>query len=261
MLPNWVKLNLVDLGKGDAFQATFDINPFEDLTFEIASDKLIDTIYDSKKSVYLGLSGGMDSEYICKKLIARNAIFTPVIVKHNFNKLEIEYANHFCYVNDLKPVIIELSDRDLLLEYKNIVDMIGSCTGPGTIPAIFAMKQFHKDDIFILGTNLFGDGKASPTEVYLAVHDFYVELYDYNTVHFFIHNEQITFSMLKQASLFDRTDYFKTRLYDIPYRPKMPFDVNAPLIREAKRLNKIYYNAVYEFEYVELLKKFNERLL
>jgi hypothetical protein len=72
-----------------------------------------------EKPIYLGLSGGLDSEIIAKSFLSTGVKFKPLIVEyknkdHILNEHDTFYAKKFCTNNNLDPLIIDLDFNELI---------------------------------------------------------------------------------------------------------------------------------------------------
>jgi hypothetical protein len=72
-------------------------------------------------TVYVSLSGGLDSEFILAVLLSLGMKATPVIMKTKYNHPETAYAFKFCEKNNLTPVIIDL-DYDEFIKSGEMLD-------------------------------------------------------------------------------------------------------------------------------------------
>jgi hypothetical protein len=71
-----------------------------------------------EKSIYLGLSGGIDSEIIARLFIQEKVKFTPLILEYYhdrtiINEHDIQYAKRFCQENNITPLIHRVSVQKL----------------------------------------------------------------------------------------------------------------------------------------------------
>lgn len=72
------------------------------------------------RPIYVGMSGGIDSEVIAKIFLKEKVEFTPLIVEytHNgvvINEHDIRYAKDFCRENNLTPVIHTVTAQHLMM--------------------------------------------------------------------------------------------------------------------------------------------------
>jgi len=65
-------------------------------------------------TMYVSLSGGLDSEFVLAVLLSLKMDVTPVIMRTQYNHPEISYAFKFCEKNNLTPVIFDLDYDDFV---------------------------------------------------------------------------------------------------------------------------------------------------
>ena len=82
------------------------------ISFEQACDQVAQEIYSQHKNLYLGLSGGSDSENVANVLVRNKIPFTPVIV--DYNHLESQkyvyeswYARYWCKQHNIEPFVVK----------------------------------------------------------------------------------------------------------------------------------------------------------
>lgn len=85
------------------------------MDFDRACDKAAGEIYDSYKNLYLGLSGGSDSEYVATCLHRNGIPFTPLILNYNQatskdQYYETWYALRWCRLHNVQPTVIDIND-------------------------------------------------------------------------------------------------------------------------------------------------------
>ena len=74
-----------------------------------AIDHTVNKLIENYSTLYVCLSGGIDSEFVANCLLERNVPFTPVIVDYNYNGAEVWYAYYWCYRNKITPKIFKLT--------------------------------------------------------------------------------------------------------------------------------------------------------
>lgn len=75
-----------------------------------------------ERPIYLGLSGGIDSEIIAKLFIQEGVKFTPLILEYHYggkviNEHDIQYAKKFCENNKIEPLIHHVRVDKLLMMF------------------------------------------------------------------------------------------------------------------------------------------------
>ena len=113
----WIHSNVKDRYK-DKF-LSFDIKlnpkPFKPLSFYDAASVAIKKIADDYNGrLWVSLSGGMDSEFVLKIGLENKVPITPVIVQTSGNAEETLWALRFCKDVNIMPVVLKISDRELM---------------------------------------------------------------------------------------------------------------------------------------------------
>ena len=85
------------------------------INFDLACDIAAGEIYDTHKDLYLGLSGGADSEYVANCFYRNRIPFTPVILQYNLATsndqiYESWYAKQWCRQHNVEPLIVNIDD-------------------------------------------------------------------------------------------------------------------------------------------------------
>jgi hypothetical protein len=236
----WIHSNVKDRYK-DKF-LSFDIKlnpkPFKPLSFYDAASVAIKKIADDYNGrLWVSLSGGMDSEFVLKIGLENKVPITPVIVQTSGNAEETLWALRFCKDVNIMPVVLKISDRELMaLWYKQIYCPIlgrGFNWGP-TLKVIEYAKQQG-------GYVVTGD--CPPTsdnqieyldmplsnELHLAEWDFYAaELFNQPGA-LFTYTEQCFYGFTKNVDLNLSTQRAKAKLYDVKIRTKMKADYSDVL--------------------------------
>jgi len=78
------------------------------------------------KPIIVALSGGIDSEVVCRSFLRAGIDFSVLTIKHknNSNEHDITYAEHFCKTFNIKQTIID-GDPFILFGNDNIENYIG----------------------------------------------------------------------------------------------------------------------------------------
>jgi hypothetical protein len=217
---HWMRTN-VDRLKNDKmlkFDVTLNPYEFDAVPFEEASFNVVKLIAEKNKPIYIGLSGGMDSEYVAKSFIRCGIDFVPVLVLNEGNTLEAQYAIHFCKQHNLALKIIDTNEKQLFELYYNLIFRRLGGNGINSTRGILAANYAKQNGgIFVLSEHILDEGA-------LGVYDwdFYNDsIFDQELIqYFFLYTPQIVYSILKA---YDHTDMqeFKFNLYQIPFRPKI----------------------------------------
>jgi hypothetical protein len=173
----------------------------------------------------------MDSEFVLK-CFGNSAI--AIIVDTPGNKLELTYAYHYCKENNIEPVVIKTTEKDMITTYYENIFKKFNGNGIDLTAAIFSGKYALKNDgVLVVGDHLY-DG--------LNEWDFYNDVLigeNYN-LQFFLWTPEIAKAMknewekfkilndIKDIDLLDKHanchQEFKYNLYNIPFRPKLKYN-------------------------------------
>ena len=90
---NWLTTNIYNRLNDPSCDFNIEINPhpFKKMDFQSAVDHTIEEITNKYSNLYLGLSGGYDSDFVMHAFCDRNVSITPIIVRCN-NEKENRYA-------------------------------------------------------------------------------------------------------------------------------------------------------------------------
>lgn len=226
---------------------------FVSKTFENSIKLEIKRIKNRYSSIYIGLSGGINSEFIFLKFIEYKIKFKVVIVETTGNQQEIQYAINLCKKFNIIPELIRLSDIDYLRIYNEEVLQKLHGYGLYAIHSLIACKYAKdRNSVLITGTNMFsydiGKQKIVPT---LFEWDFYNECligrnYSYN---FLIRSVEMISSSLHEINntptcLFD--------LYKMEPRQIFPYNFSQGFYKLVEDLNsRVSRNAEYSYVLAE----------
>jgi hypothetical protein len=213
---NWLKTNIAERLTNPAvdFKVWHNVEEVRNDDWETA---LFDTVTDFSwisKKLYIPLSGGMDSEFVFESL--KHLYPTPIIVDTPGNKLESAYAFHYCRQNNLKPVVIEKTEAEMLsIYYSDIFTKLNGC-GVNSVAVLIA-SRFAEDQggVAVIGEHGYEDNNEW---------DFYNDalIHEDNSIYFFMWTPELVQAMRNEYEGDDHQE-FKHRLYGIPFRPKIKY--------------------------------------
>lgn len=225
-MKHWITTNIADRLKNSKcdFEVFINKTSFEKINFEKAADNVALSIADEK--IFVGFSGGYDSEFIIRCLHKNKIPFTPVLIDLEGLEAERSYAHKVLRELKIEATILKLSTSDFLsLYYEKIYKTINGTAWPS---AQYLACQYAHDNngIFVDGGHILGDGDdlVSAQNFYLPEWDFYCHALFPKTkiCNFFIHTAQIAYATLAAIEDSDLTwaDY-KERVFKLRYRPKV----------------------------------------
>ena len=230
---NWLTSNLKNrfIDKNCDLKIIINQSTYQKMSFENSVFKTINELQQIGKPIYIGLSGGLDSEFVVRKFVECKVDFKPLIISHYWYKNELTNAYNVCKELNLTPVVLEKSSKQLIECYKNeIIDKLNSFAF-GSIPQIECLKYvLEKNGIFVKSEHAVGDDINKKTCVEFNEWDFFNECLIENapSYDFFMYNREICYSMIKAISDVD-SQTFKCNLYGLPYREKIVGDYEISL--------------------------------
>ena len=145
-------------------------------------------------------------------------------------------------------------------------DKIISISGYGdnsTATYIAAQYAENNGGIFVMAEHLIDDQENGSILIGANEWDFYNDylIGQHNTHYFFNYTPSIAYAMVSEIGE-ENAQEFKTRLYDIAFRPKMIYqysDKYKEALRKLKRIKPLTHNPNYSFgepkKFLELMRK------
>lgn len=258
---NWFRTSLNN--PLENFKVEFKPYPFRLDTFYNNAVKTLKLINEKYDNLYLGLSGGLDSEFVMKIAMENDIKITPVIVISPFNTIERDYAIYFCKTNQIKFEIFNLDEKTFIeamikkiynRNFHNYFNALNLC-----------LADFVKSKGGVLLTG-FGDPfevLSYPTNmsevITFAEWDFYLDYYDSDHPNcFFTYTPELLYSFINEIDYNLPLQEAKANLYKLNFRPKIDY---SPVI--VKKIfsslptinNNLHY---FKIEKTTILKQFSK---
>ena len=219
----WYTHNLKDRLTNPTLDFEMKLTPtkFKVMSFEEAGNYTAKKIAELGVPLYLALSGGADSEGALLCLHRNNVSVKPIIVRTEGNKEESAFAFHICRALDIVPIVIDLSNEDILALFKFSSKKLNS-NGIYCIPN-FVCSTLAKSNggVLILGNHLADESMDGVWNAYMYEWDFYTNtLINPGDIDFFIHTPEIAYAMVAAMDGSDPHE-FKSKLYGTTFRPKI----------------------------------------
>lgn len=237
---NWFNTNIRDKLTNINFELKlqWNLKPFKKMRFHEAADYTAKLIAkQTNKPIYIGLSGGYDSEYTLSTFMRNNIKVIPLIVTCDGNQTETAYAFHFCRINNLEPKVLHMSDKDLLRVY--LRDIVGKMRAKATnmVATVYACDHVTSmNGIFISSDHLFTDGfetVQSNDAFCVAEHDDYLYALfpETEALQFFMYTPELCQSMIESLTTEDLTwPEAKWELYGLTFRPKIKYKYSDKIL-------------------------------
>jgi len=245
---NWIKTNFLYRRKDlyTPFRAVLDFRYLDtSISYEDAISLAVNDIKDY--DLYLGLSGGADSEYVARVLLQHGVPFTPLISVSELNLEEAKHAYDFCkqYSLPLKTFKVDKEQH-----IKNFATVLKDLRGTGLADSIiFPLHAYVKErnGTYITGAaSIAGneDSNGHWTNFGLWEHTFYSDFYqnDKFEIPFLFYSPEIVYQTLLKVIEINqgqRTSKIKTSIYRTPWRRKY---LHKALLysNEIRRLKAMY---------------------
>lgn len=245
---NWYTLKF-DGSTEDKFEMLFDSKLARPMTWQDASDYTAQKIAENYSNLYLGLSGGLDSEYVANVFLRNNIPFTPVIICLP-QSIEHDYALKWCRDHNIKPKVVEfeLDDRRLYPEIARLVKALNFYSNGCVVNSWLTNWVIEQGGHLVTG---------EPTLGQRYYHRPITELMDVWWIQF---TSQLVFPdydhpgaflsytpeiFLSQALHLDTTlddAESRSKLHNIPYRPKLRYPVeiiSRPRLLDIIKIHKL----------------------
>jgi hypothetical protein len=229
-----------------------------------AVDNVVQLLVDHNKPIYIGLSGGIDSEFVCTAFEQRNISYIPVIVDTPGNQVEVRYAYDYCTKWSRDPVVLNKTAGDMLRIYYQKILL--QCHGYGdNSMATYIVGEYAKENngIYIMAEHLIDEKRSGGFNAGCNEWDFYNDLLlgvD-NTHYFFNYTPEISAAMIREFPDHDDVQKSKSEFYQLDYRPKMKYafdSVYQKTQNDLRRTKYLTHNPHYIFgsrdEYLKMLE-------
>jgi len=229
MIDNWLTTNLKErfANKDLDFDVYFKPYAFKKMSLWDASTYTINLIAEKYKNLFVSLSGGYDSEFVLRVCIDNKVPVTPIIVITNFNEVETSLALNFCKVNNIEPIVVKPTDREIIkLWYEYVYAIQGR--GRHSSPILKSLQIAEQHDGWLL------TGDCPPTsdehidELDRPMHNsFHLAEWDFYASELFGHpggllgySVECMYAFLNELDTKLSTQKAKSKLYGLNFRNK-----------------------------------------
>jgi|694.fasta_scaffold14001_12 hypothetical protein len=225
---NWLTTNLSHRCTNPKLNFLVDICPYpvKILNFDDECNITAKIIANFNKKIYIGLSGGIDSEFVCEVFLKNKIDFIPIIVCYDGNEEERAYAFKYCKEKQIKPIIIEITEKQIVNCIWNTLVKKFNGIGIYSVGAIIAAEYAENNNgIFVEAEHFIGDGleEIQDFKYYIPEWDFYTSvLFPKKVFLFFLYRLELCHAMIKTIDI-KHNDWmtYKHIVYNRPLRPKM----------------------------------------
>ena len=238
---NWLSSNIKSRLQDSflPFDVTITKYSYDVVSFETASINIARKIQNMNKPIYVGYSGGADSEYVVKLFNTLKIPFTSITVKGPGNFYEFEYAaNLYRELPEVNKHIIEISERDYVINYIHVTKNM-NFSAPNFILSYVAAKYAKSQNgIYITGDNILDVGydENNMMLVGFCEWDYYYDalIDDALTLPFFQYDLPIVKAVIDKMDTSELST-FKSKLYKTSFRPKLYSHYKNKKIRDLIR--------------------------
>ena len=224
---NWINDNLTKSGLISDYDIKFNLYPFKPLKFHDAAQKTAIKISEKYKNLYVGLSGGIDSEYVLVCFHKLKIPIIPLIILCEGNEEETKYAFKICKKLNIIPKVITCSDIEILDICISFIYKKMNGVGFESATKIFAAQYVKNNNgTLVCGGHIVGDGDAliKNSEYAMIEWDSY-DLADYgDEIGFFTYTPELTYSMISGNTLDGENmswKEYKSKLFELEMRQKI----------------------------------------
>jgi hypothetical protein len=235
------------------------------MSFQDAADYTAKLIGQTYNNIYLGLSGGLDSEFAAEALYRNGVPFTPIIAALPQDQ-DHYYALYWCQCRSITPVVVTFTENDprLVNEATKAVYKLKQKTNLTSVNLYLEKYVRALGGQFLTGDSPLLQHTEGFNQAAGPVFDLYWLVYTSNFVdpnstaqHFLLYTPELLLAAAKEIDYRVSDSVGKTKLYNIPYRPKnyrpvMPIDeaTEKNIIRHAvadrySRLNNAEWHKDY----------------
>jgi hypothetical protein len=228
-LNNWLESNFLDIaaGKSNLFQVQFHPYKFTPMKFDEAAEYTAKLISFLPGPLYLGLTGGSDSEFVARTLVKFNIPFEPIIVASGANFMDVMYAVRLCDELKLKPIKVTVTQNELLRYYRKHIAPANS-DGLTHVHQMLAVEKAKE----LNGTIILGETHVydpEPRRAVVKAFKFLPDLIYDRVIPFYYYTLELTYAEMKAVTKFDDAQSYKAWMRQTSirskYKPKYNEDV------------------------------------
>ena len=234
---SWLSHNLDErlIDKSVPFRCEFSYYPFTPINFHDAADRITNMLGEEYDKRFLSFSGGIDSEYVLRCFVRNKIDITPIIVISPVNRIEVYDALLTCKELSVKPVVIKVTEEDLIrCYYTNIVCKLNA-TGIGSASTLLAGRYARENG----GCNITGEHPITDDDRTISIDDFMVyndALIDVHSgINFYCYTVEMLHAMITQFKLPFMEN--KHKLYQLQYRKKQYYRFSSNNMKVIGKIN------------------------
>ena len=226
---NWINDNFTPSGLISDYDVKFNLYPFKPLKFHAAAEQAAMKISKKYQNLYVGLSGGIDSEYVLMCFHKLNIAIIPLIILCEGNEQESKYAFKICEKLNIIPKVITCSNEDILDICVNFIcKKLNGIGFESATRAYSANYVMNNNGTLVCGEHIIGDGNTLIRDSEYAMNEWdgYDSAHFGDQIGFFTYTPELTYSMISGNTL-DGEDMswkeYKSKLFGLELRDKIHY--------------------------------------
>ncbi len=212
---------------------TFNHVSVEDMNFQDAANDAAIKFSQRYSNIYIGLSGGADSEFVAEVFLRNKIPFTP-IVSSVPDSPEHMFALEWCKKNSINPIFIEFKYDDIRLVKKSFLASRAIKQKCNITTVVMYLSEYVQElgGVLLTGesplfrhTNGYYDAAGDILDIHSNV--FYPKLWKPSLpIHgFLMYTPELFLAMTREGDTSLNHSSAKCKLYNVPFRVK---DFNPP---------------------------------
>lgn len=230
MINDWLTTNLNQrfAHKDLDFDVYFKPYTFKKMSLWDASSYTIKKIANKYENLHISLSGGYDSEFVLKVCIENKIPVKPIIVVMNGGEAETSYALDFCKVNNIVPLVVKPTEREIFKLWYDYIYIIRG-RGKYSSPILKSLHIAEQNDGWLLTGDCPPTSDDHAEELDRPMHDsFHLAEWDFYASELFGHpggllgySVECMYGFLNEVDSSLSTQRAKSKLYGLKMRPKI----------------------------------------
>lgn len=228
---NWFTTNLGERTHDNLCDFKIQMQPYEFKRgiFIEEARRVAREMSERYDNLYIGYSGGLDSEFVLKTFVEEGLKITPLLIDTPYNVFESQWAFQFCNENNLKPEVLTYSKNQIIDLLKERTVDRGFFSLLGGLPLVACDELNKIGGKLITGygepfTTIPGEQPNHPisTNLEFCEWDYYLDAYDSSHPSgFFTYDVGLFYSLVEQIDYTCSTQSAKYNLYNLKPRQKM----------------------------------------
>ena len=229
-LDNWYSVT-ADVQKKplqSSIQLTFNHTSVKDMAFQDAADDAAIKFSQQHNNIYIGLSGGADSEFVAEVFYRNGIEFTPIVASVPYS-VEYMFALEWCDRHQVKPIFMQFERNDKRLVEQSFLSSKVVKQRCNLITVVMYMANYVQElsGVLLTGesplfrhTNSFHEAAGPVLDIHANV--FYPRLTNpaLPLYGFLMYTPELFLAMTREGDTTLNHSSAKCRLYNVPFRVK-----------------------------------------